>query len=151
MYQNSSDAVHISNWIKLLAASSVLKFDKVREQAIAAIDKASERPDAIEMIILAEKYGINRWLRPAYISLCERKEPLQWKEAERIGLVKVVKLTQAREDFIKESFGVNGTRAASPPASPYPWALNGVQSSRFSPTVATMKAERFVDSIFFTN
>lgn len=147
MYRNT---VHISEWINLLAAASVLKFDRVREHAIAAIEKASERPDDVEMIVLAEKYGITRWLRPAYISLCKRTESLKLKEAERIGMEKVIKLTQAREEFIKESVGVNGIHAASPSSSRYPWASNGIQSPTLSPTPAINEAGNIIDSIFFS-
>ncbi|KAJ4490330.1 hypothetical protein J3R30DRAFT_3399705 [Lentinula aciculospora] len=103
MYRSNGDAVPVSEWINLLAGASALKFDRAREHAITAIDNASVRPDAIEMMVLAEKYGITKWLRPAYISFCKRTEPLQLNEAERIALDKVVKLTQAREEFLRES------------------------------------------------
>ncbi|KAJ4495316.1 hypothetical protein C8R41DRAFT_724942, partial [Lentinula lateritia] len=102
MYRSSADAVPVSEWINLLAAASALKFNRAREHAIAAISDVSQRPTAIDMIVMAEKYGITKWLRPAYISFCKRTEPLQLNEAERIGLDKVVKLIQAREEFLRE-------------------------------------------------
>ncbi|KAF9078461.1 hypothetical protein BDP27DRAFT_1412446 [Rhodocollybia butyracea] len=141
MYRSSADAVPVSEWIDLLAAASVLKFEKAKEHAINAIDKASEGPDAVEMIFLAEKYGIERWLRPAYISLCKRKEPLQLNEAETIGMEKTVKLIQAREEFLKETLCI---RTVSPLPSPYPWPSR-------SPLPAIDEAGKIVDRVLFAS
>ncbi|KAJ3982479.1 hypothetical protein F5890DRAFT_362934 [Lentinula detonsa] len=155
MYRSGADTVPVSEWLNLLAAASALKFDRAREHAIAAIDNSSERPDAIEMMILAEKYGITKWLRPAYILMCKRAEPLRLSEAERIGLDKVVKLTQAREALLRESLGVNGLRAVSPLPSPYPWPpsnqTQGFIARTPTPTLAVEEAARIVDKIFFTS
>ncbi|KAJ3754559.1 hypothetical protein EV360DRAFT_51412, partial [Lentinula raphanica] len=146
--------IPVSEWINLLGAASALKFDRAREHAITAIDNASKRPEAIELIILAEKYGITKWLRPAYVSICKRAEPLQLNEAERIGLDKVVKLTQAREEFLKETLGANGLRAVSPLPSPYPWPpSNRAQDiiERTPTPAAILEAARIIDSVFFSS
>ncbi|KAH7871452.1 uncharacterized protein C8R40DRAFT_1054708 [Lentinula edodes] len=155
MYRSSADAVPVSEWINLLAAASALKFNRAREHAIAAISDVSQRPNAIDMIVMAEKYGITKWLRPAYISFCKRTEPLQLNEAERIGLDKVVKLIQAREEFLREGLGVNGLRAVSPLPSPYPWPpsnrVQGLTQRTPTPTQTVDEAARIVDRIFFSD
>ncbi|KIK55491.1 hypothetical protein GYMLUDRAFT_836184 [Collybiopsis luxurians FD-317 M1] len=161
----------ISESIDLLAAASALKFDRARELAIAAIDKAltsaasdasdesgeSECPGAVDTIILAEKFGITKWLRPAYISLCKRQEPLSLTEAERMGSIeKVIKLMRAREEFLRENLGGDGSRATSPTLSLYPWSksvhVQGLPRKLDArPTNPEHEAEKIVDRIFFSS
>ncbi|KAF5392801.1 hypothetical protein D9757_000925 [Collybiopsis confluens] len=156
--------VPVSEWMDLLAAASVLKFDRVLEHAIAAIDSAishvsetsteSVCPDAVDMIILAERFGVRKWLRPAYISLCKREEPLSLEEAEKIGSIeKVVKLTRAREEFLRQTLGVNESGAVSPAQSPYPWTTRvHVQGIGRKPKANLVdEAENVVDRVFFNS
>jgi hypothetical protein len=53
--------------------------------------------DPIEQIVLAEKHEIPHWFRIAYVSICERSEPLEEWEARKIGFRKTTLLARARE------------------------------------------------------
>jgi hypothetical protein len=93
-------------WIDLLAISTRFDFQRIRECAIDAIENSRWEPawrrhlnniDPIEQILLAEKHDIPRWLRIAYVKICERSNALEEWEAEKIGARKTALLARARE------------------------------------------------------
>ncbi|KAJ7243590.1 hypothetical protein B0H12DRAFT_1022919 [Mycena haematopus] len=91
-------------WISLLSISTRFDFQRLRECAIAALENRSIGPtfwrgeiDPIEQIVLAEKHDIPHWLRIAYVKICERSDPLEEWEAEKIGARKTALLARARE------------------------------------------------------
>ncbi|KAJ7914415.1 hypothetical protein B0H13DRAFT_2659207 [Mycena leptocephala] len=72
-----------------------------RSMRLNTIDGAPHRVsttiDPIEQIVLAEKHDIPHWFRIAYVSICERGEPLEEWEARKIGFRKTTLLARARE------------------------------------------------------
>jgi hypothetical protein len=95
----------MQEWIDLLEISTRFVFQRLRECAIDAIEHHRWRPrpgvpttiDPIEQIVLAEKHEIPHWFRIAYVSICERSEPLEEWEARKIGFRKTTLLARARE------------------------------------------------------
>lgn len=87
----------LDNWVAILSISSRYDMDRIRQRAIRQID--SHRPviDPVEKIALAQKHDIPSWLPLAYASLCQRVNPLEEFEAEKLGLKVTVKLARARE------------------------------------------------------
>jgi hypothetical protein len=84
-------------WLALLSIATRFGMEKIRQAAISQIENQAFEMDPVEKILLAELHGIDGWLEPAYAKLCQRAEPLQVCEAERLGLITTVKLAQARE------------------------------------------------------
>lgn len=71
--------------------------DRIRQRAIRQIISHRVGIDPIEKIVLAEQHDIADWLPSAYASLCQRVNPLEEWEAEKLGLRTTVKLARARE------------------------------------------------------
>ena len=79
----------------LLSIATLYECSEARLKAIRGIE--SWQPTAIELIVLAERYNVGHWLKPAYVRLCKRDEPLTRNEASQIGLDKVIMIAAARE------------------------------------------------------
>ncbi len=105
----------LEEWLSILDLSCRWAFDGIRNLAIkgailsitlarafsnvllAEIEKLDTDP--VDRIVISRKYDVKpEWLLPAYTALCERREPLSYPEAGRIGdLDTIVRLAQARE------------------------------------------------------
>jgi hypothetical protein len=108
----------LRDWIFILSVSSRYDMDKIRQRAIQEIiSYRYPRIDPIEKIVLAEKHNIPDWLAPAYASLCQRANPLEEWEAERLGVGVTVKLARARE-AVRE--GRPSAPSSPPPESDWP-------------------------------
>ncbi|ESK92777.1 hypothetical protein Moror_15950 [Moniliophthora roreri MCA 2997] len=92
-YFNS--ATPLQKYIDLLSVAHRFECTTARERAIKGIDTATTEP--IQMIELAELYDVPRWIEPAYVELCQRKEPLNEAEVEALGPKKTVLVLRARE------------------------------------------------------
>ncbi|KAF9261742.1 hypothetical protein L218DRAFT_1001526 [Marasmius fiardii PR-910] len=107
MYLLSPTTAPIQSWVDILSISTQFDLPKVREHAIAAIDtcqsfaSSSNCLTPAEMIHNADKYRVEKWLKPAYLALCERDEPVSKEEALKIGVEKVVMIAHARERLLK--------------------------------------------------
>jgi len=91
--------------IKLLSISTRFDFEKVRQLAIKSIGKQKLRP--IDFILLAERYDVVQWLRPAYTALCMRPAPLELEEVKELGFEKIVLLAKAREKRCQSRWGLS--------------------------------------------
>jgi hypothetical protein len=69
--------------------------EKIRNRTIRELGNANLDP--VDKITLAVDYDVPDWLKPAYIDLCRRAEPIREEEAEKLGLGMTVKLARARE------------------------------------------------------
>jgi len=88
-----------ADWIDLLAISSRYDFEKIRKRAIKELENAQPATDPVTKVMLALKHDIPEWLQPAYVLLCERPDPLDEAEAEKLGISTTVKVAKAREKF----------------------------------------------------
>lgn len=71
--------------------------DAIRQQAISKIQTIIPPLNPIDTIELAMKYDIPDWLTPAYVSICQRQDPIEEWEAEKVGISVAMKLARARE------------------------------------------------------
>ncbi|KAJ3527411.1 hypothetical protein NMY22_g9802 [Coprinellus aureogranulatus] len=85
----------------LLSISTRLLFDNIRELILTALEQpgALSSFSSVERILLARKYDVDRWLKPAYIDLCRRPEPLEKEDVEALGLDTVLLMARARENY----------------------------------------------------
>lgn len=54
--------------------------------------------DDVDKIVLAQEFHIDSWVVPAYTRICQRSEPLNSKEAAKIGLEGVLLVSRIREE-----------------------------------------------------
>ncbi|KAG7095835.1 hypothetical protein E1B28_006530 [Marasmius oreades] len=87
----------LQEYIDLLSIATRYDCTDARIKAIDGIE--SHRPNAVQRIVLAEKFDIPSWLKPAYIELCGRDKPLELSEGEQLGLQKVILIARAREEI----------------------------------------------------
>jgi len=150
-------------WLALLSISTHFGMDKIRQRAISQIESQPQELSPIEKILLARRYGLDGWLAPAYAALCQRAEPLQVSEAEKLGLVTMVKLAQAREQFRRSASNPMMTRPPSPdcaniarspspewpiPRSPRSYPTNGRPIDDPAPSELT-RAMGIVNEVFW--
>lgn len=88
----------------LLSISTRFFFEKIREMVIKEIDKDISYTliSPVDRIVLAEKYDVSKWRRPAYVELALRTLPPNLEEGEKIGWDLATKICQARESLRDE-------------------------------------------------
>ena len=58
-----------------------------------AIRNIEPNATPIDKIVLAREFGLGEtWLLPAFVALCRSSEPLEYEDAERLGLRTVVEI-----------------------------------------------------------
>jgi hypothetical protein len=113
------------DWINLLSIASRYDFQRIRDCAISAIDhrrwpRWNEGIDPIERIVLAEKHDIPEWLPIAYADLCQRPNPLEEWEGEKLGYRKLTLLARAREAVRNPEHTPEGPSMATPVQTAFP-------------------------------
>ena len=91
-----------TEWMDLLSIANTYGFTKVYRRAIYEIDDLDDAIDPVERILLAKRLKVNRWLAPAYATLCSRTDPITASEAEKLGMYTFVALVAARESFYRD-------------------------------------------------
>lgn len=67
----------------------------------------------VDKIVLAREAGIQEWLAPAYVELCQRAEPINMEEATKLGMHSTVMINRMREQFRPSQSVPNPGRAGS--------------------------------------
>ncbi|KAL0058137.1 hypothetical protein AAF712_015203 [Marasmius tenuissimus] len=102
MYRVSPADTPIESWVNILSIATNMEFPRAREHAIVAIDvyqgqsNSSGSLTPARMIQLANTYGVEKWLEPAYEALAERDEMIDEEEAETIGMRGVLRIMKAQ-------------------------------------------------------
>ncbi|KAK2464830.1 hypothetical protein APHAL10511_003129 [Amanita phalloides] len=91
-----------TEWMDLLTIANTYGFTKVYRRAVSEIDDLDGAIDPIERILLAKRLKVNRWLAPAYATLCSRPDPITASEAEKLGMYTFATLVAARESFYRD-------------------------------------------------
>jgi len=99
MHDSYAATVSIQDWVDILSAATRFGCDRIRDRAIRQIDLFDPETalQPVDKIVLANRFMVPTWLIPSYAALCERAQPLDMAEAEKLGLVAIVLLAQARE------------------------------------------------------
>lgn len=74
-------------------------FDAIRERIINEMDKTISGQDIFERIDLSLKCRVEKWLHPAYETLCLRNGGLKAEEIERLGPVRSAAIWRIRESL----------------------------------------------------
>lgn len=92
----------------MLSISTRLIFEKVRERAIKEITARLDEIDPFELIGLAVKYDVEKWLKPAYRRIVTRINLITHQEALKVPFPMAVMLMRSREQYWKDY--ANSTR-----------------------------------------
>ncbi|KAG9020981.1 hypothetical protein FRB95_003102 [Tulasnella sp. JGI-2019a] len=84
-------------WAAALHLATMWHFDAARKYAIQNIESQYPGQAPLERIVLAGKCQVGPWLHPAYLSLCNRSEPLTIEEGEVLGLGRALAICRLRE------------------------------------------------------
>jgi len=132
----------IEDWISLLSAATSLSFPNLRERALCELEAPTSSLDALDRLLLADRFEIARWRTPAYVVLCMREHPLQESEATLLGVKVASQVAQARErvliDMLLQCQGAPRTDKAGNWVRPQP-----MKDMR--------RVEQIVEEIFWPN
>ncbi|KAA1470536.1 hypothetical protein DENSPDRAFT_775001, partial [Dentipellis sp. KUC8613] len=90
------------------ALSSVLRlstewsFSSIRT---LAIDLLLPIASPVDKVVLGRTYGIDAWLRPGFLALCDRDHPPTLDEATRLGIHDTLLITTVRESMRSRNAG----------------------------------------------
>jgi len=139
-------------WMTLLSLSTLFKMPRIRNRAIKEIELFDPPLDPICRIALAipEQHDIQEWLKPAYIELCRRDDPISEDDAEKLGLNITVGLFHARERSRKLASNMRHGQTPSlfgAPANPT-WGLQTSPVLDLTPDMELL-VERIVTEVFW--
>lgn len=92
----------LTDWIAMLSISTRLIFEKVRERAIKEITARLDDIEPFELIGIAVKYDVERWLKPAYRRIVTRSALITHQEALKVPIPMAVMLMRSREQYWKD-------------------------------------------------
>ena len=95
-------AASLADWMAILSVSSRWVFEKVRERAIKEITARLDQVDPFELISLADKYGVEQWLKPAYRRIVTRDRLITSQEAFKVSFPRAIMLMRSREQYWKD-------------------------------------------------
>ncbi|KAH9020030.1 hypothetical protein EDB85DRAFT_2153338 [Lactarius pseudohatsudake] len=87
------------DWIAMLTISTRLIFPKVRERAINELTYCLEEIDPFDLVGLAVKYDVEKWLKPAYRRIVTRINLITHAEAEKVPFLVAVMVMRSREKY----------------------------------------------------
>jgi hypothetical protein len=94
-------APSVADWIVILSISTRLICEKVRERATKEISARLGEVDPFELIGLAVKHDVEKWLKPAYRRIVVRQKLITHRESLKVPIHMVVMLMRAREQYWK--------------------------------------------------
>ncbi|KAG8913513.1 hypothetical protein FRC02_005451 [Tulasnella sp. 418] len=83
-FLGSGPMADFKEWSGVLHLCTMWCYDELREYAIQEIEKL--KPAPVDSILLARKCNVDKWLKPAYIQLCNRTEPITADEEKDSSL-----------------------------------------------------------------
>jgi hypothetical protein len=92
----------LTDWIAMLSISTRLIFEKVRERAIKEITARLDEIEPFELIGLAVKYDVEKWLKHAYRRIVTRTNLITHQEALKVPFPMAVMLMRSREQYWKD-------------------------------------------------
>jgi hypothetical protein len=95
----------LTDWIAMLSISTRLIFEKVRERAIKEITARLDEIEAFELIGLAVKYDVEKWLKHAYRRIVTRSNLITHQEALKVPFPMAVMLMRSREQYWNVAHG----------------------------------------------
>ncbi|KAL1725903.1 hypothetical protein EV714DRAFT_277078 [Schizophyllum commune] len=77
---------------------------EIGERDIETVDEWTAQGDTIEKVVIAREFDLGKdWLLPSFTAICTSSKPLDYEEAERLGLRTVVGIARIREARCRSS------------------------------------------------
>ena len=92
----------MTDWIAMLSISTRLIFEKVRKRAIKEITARLDEIEPFELIGLAVKYDVEKWLKPAYRRIVTRSSLITQQAPLKVPFPMAVMLMRSREQYWKD-------------------------------------------------
>ena len=106
---NTLEERSFKEWSSILDLSTRWGFTSIRELAIRCI----KPPNPLTRIVLARKHGVEQWILPALLELCQRPEPLSIEEARLMDFEDVVLVGSVRQAVRSSTLRVRGVEIRS--------------------------------------
>ena len=90
---NTLEDRSFKQWTSILDLSTRWGFTSIRDLAVRCI----EPPNSLNRLLLARKHGVEHWVLPALLELCQRPEPLGLEEAHLMDFEDVVLVGSVRQ------------------------------------------------------
>ena len=97
----------MDEWMSVIKLSDMWQFPKMRMKAINPSESQVQILGAVDMILLAKKYSISRWLTKGYDILARRPKYITSDERKRLDLDTFVRLVEVREKSWKYGYEKN--------------------------------------------
>lgn len=84
--------------------STVFGMGWLRDSIIERLDKfVTQYSEPLEIIAVARRCGVTKWLEPQYVRLCERHTPLTAEEGGWLGFERFAAVCRVREKRINKA------------------------------------------------
>ena len=90
---NTLEDRSFKQWTSILDISTRWGFSSIRDLAVRCI----KPPNSLNRLLLARKHGVEHWVLPALLELCQRPEPLGLEEARLMDFEDVVLVGSVRQ------------------------------------------------------
>ncbi|KAA1470547.1 hypothetical protein DENSPDRAFT_705962 [Dentipellis sp. KUC8613] len=84
----------VEAWTSVLRLSTEWSFPSIR---ILAIDRLGPIASPVNKVVHGRTYGIDAWIRPGLIALCDREQPLSKDEGVKLGVSDILLIMTIRE------------------------------------------------------
>lgn len=101
---NTLEVRSFKEWSSILDLSTRWGFVSIRELAI----RCTKPPNSLNRLLLARKHGVEQWILPALLELCQRPEPLSLEEARLMDFEDVVLVGSVRQTVRSATLMVRG-------------------------------------------
>ena len=101
---NTLEVRSFKEWSSILDLSTRWGFVSIRELAI----RCTKPPNSLNRLLLARKHGVEQWILPALLELCQRPEPLSLEEARLMDFEDVVLVGSVRQTVRSATLMVQG-------------------------------------------
>jgi hypothetical protein len=91
----------LPEWARVLHLADMWQIDDLRTEAIEEMSTKFNEPAAVLQLLLADRYSIQDWIRPAVSHLMLRQTTLTVQEIEELGLELAVKVLHIRDTNLR--------------------------------------------------
>jgi hypothetical protein len=91
----------LPEWARVLHLADMWQIDDLRTEAIEEMSTKFNEPAAVLQLLLADRYSIQDWIRPAVSHLTLRQTTLTVQEIEELGLELAVKVLHIRDTNLR--------------------------------------------------
>ena len=92
-----SASLTVEEWLSVLKLSDLWELPELRTKAIDAVESHNQDLDTVDMILLAKKYCVSKWLIRGYEELARRTDVITPEESVRLGVYTSCRLAEVRD------------------------------------------------------